>query len=52
MKKLLKSEICGSINSVLFTEKSNISAPKKINKKKTEEKQNIALPKRTLSVNC
>ena len=55
MKKLLKSEICGSINSAhhaLFTEKVKYFGSKK--KKKTEEMQNMhlgstnALPKRTL----
>ena len=56
MKKLLKSEICGSVNSAhhaLFTEKVKYFSSKK--KKKTEETQNIrlgsanALPKRTRS---
>ena len=57
MKKLLKSEICGSMNSAhhaLFTEKVKYFGSKKKKKKKTEEMQNMhlgstnALPKRTL----
>ena len=44
MKKLLKSEICGSVNiahHALFTEKVKYFGSKK--KKKTEETQNIRL---------
>ena len=52
MKKLLKSEICGFVNSAHRTvyysqEKSNISAQKKKKKAKMQNMRLLQLPKRT-----
>ena len=55
MKKLLKSKICGSVNSAhraLFTGKVKYINSKKKKKKKTKQTQNVRLgsPKRTPNV--
>ena len=53
MKKLLKIEICGSVNNAhraLFTEKVKYFNSKKKKRKKTKETQNVRLGSATYTL--